>query len=154
MPRVLTAAVALLFLADSSTGQPPTFRAATRLVEVSVVVEDGSGRPVRDLTPADFTLYEDGKAQQIEIFAPPRGLAATAPIASATVATSPAATTSASTVLPWRDFSNRIGDNARGVTVVLIDRLNTAFEDQHNARAEVKHTGGALLQDGWRGDGA
>jgi len=46
----------------------PAFRADTRLVEVNVVVRDRSGRPIEGLTRSDFTLFEDGQAQTIDIF--------------------------------------------------------------------------------------
>jgi hypothetical protein len=46
----------------------PTFRAATRLVQVTVVVHSKDGKPVPGLTAADFKLYEDGKEQPIQIF--------------------------------------------------------------------------------------
>jgi hypothetical protein len=60
-----------LFLAGGVAARQPTFRASTRLVEVTVVVEDGSGRPVEGLSRADFTVYEVGVEVPIEIFAPP-----------------------------------------------------------------------------------
>ena len=100
----------------------PTFRAATRLVQVSVVVHDKDGRAVPDLTRGDFTLFEDGKAQPIQIFSveSDRGTApAPAPPSPGT-------------------FSNRVDGRAAGaVTVILFDRLNTRFEDQAQARAQV-----------------
>ena len=47
--------------------QPP-IRVATELVLVNVVARDKNGNPVRDLKQDDFTLYEDGKKQQISTF--------------------------------------------------------------------------------------
>ena len=46
---------------------PPLIRTGTRLVEVEVVVRDKNG-PVTGLTRDDFTLLDQGKAQQIAIF--------------------------------------------------------------------------------------
>lgn len=43
-------------------------RVSTELVLVNVVARDKNGNPVRDLKQADFTLYEDGKKQQISTF--------------------------------------------------------------------------------------
>jgi len=40
----------------------------TELVLVNVVARDKKGNPIRDLKQADFTLYEDGKKQQISTF--------------------------------------------------------------------------------------
>ncbi len=47
---------------DSS---PAAIHVSTELVLVNVVARDKKGNPVRDLKLSDFTLYEDGKKQQI-----------------------------------------------------------------------------------------
>jgi VWFA-related protein len=47
---------------------PPIFRAATDLVEVDVSVLDGRRLPVRDLTAADFTIFENGQPRPVETF--------------------------------------------------------------------------------------
>jgi len=47
----------------------PTFQAQTLLVPVDVRVVDGNGKPVTDLTQADFTILEDGVPQDIRHFA-------------------------------------------------------------------------------------
>src|SRR5438477_12098399 len=77
--------------APAPAGQVPVFRAATRLVEVNVVVHDAHGQPVADLKKEDFTLTEHGKPQALRFFS----------MASAAVpATKPP-------VLPPHVFSNR-----------------------------------------------
>ena len=43
-------------------------RVTTELVLVNVVARDKNGNPVRDLKQDDFTLFEDGKKQQISTF--------------------------------------------------------------------------------------
>src|SRR5215472_16221368 len=43
-------------------------RVATELVLVNVVARDKKGNPLRDLKKEDFTLYEDGKKQEISTF--------------------------------------------------------------------------------------
>src|SRR5512132_4374329 len=75
MPRPLVAGAALLLVMLTAAGRahteqnPPTpFRAATRLVQVSVVVHDRDRQPVTGLTLADFKLFEEGKEQAIELF--------------------------------------------------------------------------------------
>jgi VWFA-related protein len=48
--------------------QAPLFRASVDLVMVDVVVRDKSGQIVRNLTPDDFQILEDGKPQTISSF--------------------------------------------------------------------------------------
>src|SRR5476649_2485812 len=106
--------------APAAPAQTPvaTFRADTRLVEVSVVVHDKNGQPVTGLTRDDFTLLDDGSEQPIELFSVESDHAGTA---------APA--------LAPEDFSNRLNGRAGGaVTVVLFDRLNTRLQDQRQAR--------------------
>src|SRR5438445_12398608 len=50
---------------DSATA---AIHVSTELVLVNVVARDKKGNPVRDLKQSDFTLYEDGKKQQISTF--------------------------------------------------------------------------------------
>jgi VWFA-related protein len=45
-----------------------TIRVSTELVLVNVVARDKKGNPIRDLKKDDFTLYEDGKKQEISSF--------------------------------------------------------------------------------------
>jgi VWFA-related protein len=101
--------------------QIPVFRAATRLVQVSVVVHDGHGQPVADLKKDEFTLTERGKPQAISFF-------------SVASAASPA---SALPSLPPHVFSNGLRQQAGvppSVTIVLLDLLNTSWTDQVYAR--------------------
>jgi VWFA-related protein len=48
--------------------QQPTFRAGVNFVRVDVIVHDGKGQPIADLSQADFEVLEDGKPQAIEQF--------------------------------------------------------------------------------------
>jgi hypothetical protein len=73
-------------------------------VQVNVVALDKSGRPVPDLTAADFTLNDDGQAQKISIFS-----------VEDTRATSPL-----SQQLPPNTFSNRWEDRARAPRSVSV----------------------------------
>jgi VWFA-related protein len=45
-----------------------TIRVSTELVLVNVVARDKKGNPIKDLKKEDFTLYEDGKKQEISSF--------------------------------------------------------------------------------------
>ena len=50
--------------------QTPQFRSSVDLVHLDVSVLDKNRRPVRGLTPADFTVLENGKPQQVTAFSP------------------------------------------------------------------------------------
>ena len=70
------AALALVGITPLSFAQVPAkpeipqapIRVSTELVLVNVVARDKKGNPVRDLKQSDFTLYEDGKKQQVLTF--------------------------------------------------------------------------------------
>jgi VWFA-related protein len=71
----LLAAIGLLFaqgpLAQEQAKPPgpqPPIRVSTELVLVNVVARDKKGNLVRDLKKEDFTLYEDGRKQDISSF--------------------------------------------------------------------------------------
>jgi VWFA-related protein len=139
------AACAALFLAGGAAAQQPTFRTSTHLIEVSVVVEDGSGRPAEGLSRDDFTLYEDDKEQPIALFAPPLAGAA-APIAVSNTDLRDA-TAAPGRPLTRGDFSNRSDTAKASVTVIVIDRLNTRFEDQRHVRDDVLKALGQTRRD-------
>jgi VWFA-related protein len=62
--RILPLLSAALLVAGLSA--QPRFKAGVDVVEADAVVVDASGRPVRDLTAADFKLTVDGKPRPIE----------------------------------------------------------------------------------------
>ena len=74
MRRLLLAAPAALLLAAAApfaqtSQQPrPTFRAATQIISVDVIVRDRSGAIVKGLTADDFEVSEDGRPQEIRSF--------------------------------------------------------------------------------------
>jgi VWFA-related protein len=105
---------------------PPVIRVGTRLVEVEVVVRDRDG-PVAGLKKEDFTLRDQGEKQEITL-------------TSSNASTSVSSRKSESKVLPAGAVSNRTdpsGQPIAGVTVLLLDQLNTFFEKQGYARSEL-----------------
>jgi VWFA-related protein len=63
----------VVFLAISpaiTLAQPPdpTLRATSRLVQLNVLVHDGKGALVRDLTKEDFVVLDEGRQRQLAIF--------------------------------------------------------------------------------------
>jgi VWFA-related protein len=121
--------IALVVLgATAPFAQQPTFRSSVRLVNVTVIAHDSAGRPVMNLTAADFQVFEDGKEEKIEVFA----IDADHAVQTATTA-SPTAPTLAPNIFTNRQQTRDGG----GVTVVLFDRLNSDWDDQKRARDQI-----------------
>ena len=105
------------------------------MIETTVVVHDRAGEPVADLKAADFKIFEDGKEQKIEFFTVQGDVARDASVQSFP--------------LPKNVFSNRPErSNGGGVTVILLDRLNSKAEDLKVAKDQVIK----LLADAKPGD--
>ncbi len=123
------AALALLIipalLAQQTTDQAPVvLKSTTRLVQVSVIAQDGKGQPVTDLKKDDFRIKVNGKDQPIKIFS----MDATGGLPKS------------EEKLPPGLFTNRLTANTgqSGITIVLLDTLNTPnWTDQVQAKAEV-----------------
>ncbi len=103
----------------------PTFRATTRLVEMSVIALDKRGNPVTDLRLDDFVVTEKNK---------PRPLAFFRHEGAAQSAESPVRP------LPPGIFTNRAEFTPgppRNISALLIDELNTQPADAIRVRAQV-----------------
>jgi len=75
IPRLRLPLCCLLLAPVVLAGQAPPagtertiFRTETTYVEVDVVVQDRDGRFLRDLSPSDFQLFEDGAPQEVASF--------------------------------------------------------------------------------------
>lgn len=74
MPRTVALIALLTALAGTAPGrvvraqEPPTFKAATRVVPVIATVTDAERRLVPGLEQADFALLDNGKPQDISFF--------------------------------------------------------------------------------------
>lgn len=112
----VTIAIALLEVGEQIRAQP--FRTATRLVQVSVVVHDRAGRPIDDLSAAEFRIAENGRPQTIAHFA-----------------RAAESSSSARATLPGGTFTNVVdGRVGTGATVILFDQVNTQRLHQIEAR--------------------
>jgi VWFA-related protein len=112
---------------NSATAQ--SLRVMTRLVQVSVIVQDKSGNPVSGLTKDDFTLLDEGQPQRISYFAE-----------EATRIFNPAKPNGPAAILPPNVFTNRFEEKTgvpTSVTVIMLDVLNTHFQDMAYARSQV-----------------
>src|SRR5437879_12205151 len=106
-----------------ATEEPPVVRVTTRLVQVNVIVQDRKGEPVTDLTRDDFTLLDQGQPQIVSTFSVE------------SLRTLPTAQPA-----PPNVFSNRFEQKTHtptSVPVILLDGLNTRFEDMAYARAQI-----------------
>ena len=68
MKRCL-AIIAAVLSVTSVSGQEPTFRSAIDLVNFGVTITDRRGNFITDLTQADFEIFEEGKRQELKVFA-------------------------------------------------------------------------------------
>jgi VWFA-related protein len=118
----------LLFCAVLAQEPPQTFRTATRLVDVPVVVTDRAGRPVAGLTRDDFELSEDGKPQAISVF----DVLDTRPVPSRAAATEDEESADASP-----EFTNHVPRSSGSAVVILLDRLNAGMDSQWFAKIGV-----------------
>ena len=105
----------------------PTFKAITRLVVLNVLVHDRQGRPVGDLSKADFEVTDAGRRQTVSLFTVNH------------LAVEPSGTSLAET-LPRNIATNRPLTQAgkpASVTVLLIDQYNTDLIDQAYVKRQV-----------------
>lgn len=111
-------------LAAGLQAQSPRIVVTTRLVQVSVVVHDGRGRPVNDLVKEDFAVFDGGREETIIGFY--RSVGERAPEAEPRPAEAPAPPGQAKAPAP-----------PRTVTAVLFDAVNTNMTDQSFATDRV-----------------
>jgi VWFA-related protein len=90
----------------------PTFRATTKLVQVSVVAHDSKGAPVADLRREEFQILDNGAPQEIRVF----------------VAETEKRSASPPQNLAPNTFTNRISGSS-GNSVIMFDNLFTGFGD-------------------------
>lgn len=101
-------------------------KATTRLVQISVIVQNRKGDPVPGLKKEDFQVKDNGKPQNISVF--------NVSSSSATALPQPAEK------LPPNVFTNSLEQRPgtpANVTILLLDSINTRFEDQSYARLQV-----------------
>src|SRR6266849_4287741 len=111
--------------ADSA--QTPVLKVTTRLVEVNVVVHGRKNELVDDLKKEDFTIFDNKQPQQIATFS----------VESAKLAEEK---TQKAPPLPQNTFTNRVELRPKApnsVTVMLLDGLNTKFEDQVYSKQQL-----------------
>ncbi|MGB9466624.1 MAG: VWA domain-containing protein, partial [Candidatus Acidiferrum sp.] len=129
----MIAAAAVLLVSASAwpqaKGGNTTLHTTTRLVNVSVVVTDTQGNPVKDLIREDFAVLDGGQAQKIAFFSAVDN-----------------ELTLRSVSRPSPDtFTNRLPEHGAtaSVTVLLFDTLNSRWTSQgfglHRIRKFLRH---------------
>jgi VWFA-related protein len=111
--------------ANQNPTMNPSLKVNVRLIQVTVIAEDGDGNPVSDLKKEDFTLRDQGQQQKIFFFAQQN---------------TPASPAQPSGVAPANFYSNHVESNPAGansVTILLFDALNTQFRNLSYARTRV-----------------
>jgi VWFA-related protein len=102
---------------------PGVVQVTTHLVQVNVIVKDRHGQPVPGLTRDEFTITDDGKPREISGFLVEQSH-----------------TQAALPPVPPDFFTNiteRQTGGAPAVTVILLDGLNTRWEDQARSTDQV-----------------
>jgi VWFA-related protein len=131
-------------LASNAPSAPPgssnesvaTFRASAKLVPVSVVVRDGRGRAVGNLTKADFLLFDEHKPQAIGSFSVEKSAAGAQALSGKEERTTAADT--------------QDGPSAHKTSNVayVFDDIHSTYEDIENARdAATRHVAEMRLED-------
>ena len=107
-------------LAQQQTGT--TFTSESNLVLVPVIVTDRSGQHVPGLQQGDFTILDDGKPMKLASFEEVKDIA-------------PAMKHPTEPGM----FTNAIDQTqaAHGMTIIVLDQVNTPFLDQAYARAQL-----------------
>jgi VWFA-related protein len=120
-----------LFAGQQPPGSTPVIRSTTRLVEIDVLVSDKQGT-VTSLTANDFVVTDQGKRQPVKLLETRRALGNPETPSAASRST----------------FSNRPTSAAESVpptiTILLLDGLNTRFEDQNRARLQAVRALGTI----------
>jgi VWFA-related protein len=120
-----------------TTTNAPVLKVTTHLVQVNVVVHGKKNEAVDDLKKEDFKIFDNGQPQQIATFSLESAKLAQEKIQKAEP-------------LPQNTFTNRVElrpKSPNSVTVMLLDGLNTKFEDQVYAKQQLIKMLGQLQPD-------
>lgn len=111
-----------LWAQDDRASVPSSFETQTELVQVDVIVQR-DGKPLEGLKQKDFKIFDNDQPQKIAFFAvrTPQDAPEPKPLPSGVVT----------------NWPQRAGEEPVSATVILIDRLNTAFLDQNYVRYQL-----------------
>jgi VWFA-related protein len=118
-------------------------RISTTLVQVDVAVTDRKGRPVADLKPEEFEIYEDGRRQQITNFSYISSGSTEAPAAPSTGAARPN-DKNPPPPPPARFRASQV----RRTIALVVDDLTLSFESTPSVRQALKKFVDEQMQPG------
>jgi VWFA-related protein len=118
--------------ADEATPSALRLQITARLVDINVVALDKKGRPVADLKPENFEVYDDGVKQNVSSFTQ----ANAEPAKTLTIPSAPEKTPDE------QAFSNHAvapKSNEGNTIILLVDGSNLSFNDLVDARQQTIH---------------
>lgn len=138
MKKLFPALVVTLLLVTAAVSQtarptqtPPdddVVKISTNLIQVDVSVTDSKGKPVTDLRPEDFEVYENGELQNVSAFSY---------ISSVREVPRPAATPSDRIDIPVPPAVLR-PDSIRRTIALVVDDLTLSFRSAYDVRAALR----------------
>ena len=128
---------------SSQENKDAVVRISTTLVQVDVAVTDRKGRPVTDLKPEEFEIYEDGRRQQITNFSYISSGPTEAPAAPSAGAIKP------NDKNPVPPPPARLRPNqVRRTIALVVDDLTMSFESTPSVRQALKKFVDEQMQPG------
>ena len=133
---IVGACTAAAVAASQAPSDPPRFRVAVDVVSIDAVVTDRKGEVVRDLTAADFEVFQDGKRQKVTFaqFVPVITVAAPA----ARAIGSSAVPAPAATEAPRVQAPPITREQVRRTIVLVVDDLGLSVEGMSNTRRALR----------------
>lgn len=118
-----------------------TLRINSRLVDIAVVAVDKKGRPVTNLKPEDFEIYDDGKKQDVHSYEQ-AGIQASAPPSSQTAGQNGTQPQTEQAQAAYTNHSANAAKAAAGTTegntiILLVDGSNLSIVDFSDARQQM-----------------
>ena len=133
---LVVACTAAAVAASQAPSQPPRFRVAVDIVSIDAVVTDRTGDVVRDLTAADFEVFQNGKRQKVTFaeFVPVITVAAPA----ARALGSGAVPSPAATEAPRVPAPPITREQVRRTFLFVVDDLGLSVEGMNNTRRALR----------------
>jgi VWFA-related protein len=137
MSIIVVACAAAAVAARQVPSEPPRFRVAVDLVSIDAVVTDRKGDVVRDLTAADFEVFQSGKRQKVTFaqFVPVTAVAAPA---GRTITPSVVSTATAPTDTPLSPPPPITPERVQRTIVIVVDDLGLSVEGMNNTRRALR----------------